>query len=966
MTVLVDHGFIGRSEELATFERALLAARAGAPSLVLVGGDAGIGKSSLVNEAARRSAGRCLIAPCVRMGGEQIPLAPLMALLRRLQRADPALLDTAPVLRDWIEPQAGASVRHSDVLASATDLVVAASEASPPLLFVVEDAHWADVATWDLVDDLARNLVDESIVVAVTYRTVDANLEPELRRRIAELARLPHVSRLALDGWTLDEVAHRIETMIGAPPSAGLISEIVRRGQGNPYFTQELVTARQADVDLPDVVSELVETDLHRLPAASRNVVAALAVIGRPADQDLVVAVAELDDDAEGAIQAAIDAGLVIVEGDTFHTRHALIAEVVYQRLLPGERRRRHRLAAGALQGRLSGHHRADQIGELAVHLDRSGDIAASYSSRLAAADAAEAVAPAAALDHLLRAIELWPDVGDGGDAEIIERLWQAADLANGTRGNELAVELAQRALDAGLPPRGWAWGHERLGRYLWSAGRVGDSAAEYVRAYELVAESTDDEHLAPVLAGLGQAELMHGNYQAAEACSRRALENLSGPEHDLMAWVTANRVLGIAVSHQGDPDAGIALCQRSVDAAPSAHVRHLASIYLVLAQLAAGRYDDAAHTALDASADAVRSGADRSFSGYLDALAAEALIRLGRWTEADRLLRRHTRGDTVPVGEVRLLIAEAKLCARRGEAAAAEALLRTASAIPIDAWHQTYLTAGIADVELVAGRWQEAADAARRGLELPAGSRLLWRVRFTNLLVNAEVERLLDAVAVRDEVDVHDAVRALEAMIGDAREAVHRHDTGQLPEVIAYLDHATASIGLLTGSNADTWQRVGDQWAALSDAWSTSVCRLREAEAAASVGEARRAEAALRAAHEIAARLGSPPLLAQIDAVSRRTRINVDRPELVVLSDTTAERLGLTARETEVLTLIAGGATNREIGQQLYISEKTASVHVSNILRKLGVTTRVEAAAVAQRLGLDEPPAELPAVPAN
>lgn len=965
--MLGEHEFIGRSGELELFERALQVAQDGEPSLVLVSGDAGIGKSSLVGEAAQRCAGRCLVAPCVRMGGEQIPLAPLMSLLRRLQRADPDLLDAAPVLRDWIDPQSSGSVRHTDVLASVTDLVIAASDRTPPLLFVVEDAHWADVATWDLVDYLARNLVDESVVVAVTYRTVDANREPELRRRIAELARLPHVSRIVLGGWTAEEVGHRIETMIGAPPSAGLISDIVRRGQGNPYFTQELLAARQADDDLPDVVSDLVETDLQRLPTASQNVVAALSVLGRPADQDLVVAVAELDDDAEGAIRAAIDAGMVIVEGDTYQPRHALIAEVVYQKLLPGERRRRHRLAAESLQARVSGSRQADQIGELAVHLDRSGDIAAAFRTRLEAADAAEAIAPATALDHLLRAVELWPDVGGGsGDDEIIEHLWQAAELANGTHGNELAVELAQRALDAGPPPLGWAWGHERLGRYLWSAGRVGDSAAEYQHAYELVERAPDDAHLAPVLAGLGQAELMHGNYQAAEACSRRALENLPGPEHDPMAWLTANRVLGIVVSHHGEPDDGIALCRRSVDAAPSAHVRHLASIYLVLAQLAAGRYDDAAHAALDASADAVRSGADRSFSGYLDALAGEALIRLGRWAEADRLLRRHSPGDTVPVGEVRLLIAAAKLLARRGEAAAAHELLETASSIPIDAWHQTYLIAGIADVELVAGRWEQAADAARRGLELPAGSMLLWRARFTNLLVNAEVERLLDSVAARDDVDVHDAVRTLQALIGEVQQAVDRHDRHQLAEVIAYLEQAAASVGLLTGSNADTWRRVGDQWAALSDAWLTSVCRLREADAAASLGEARRAETALRAAHEIATRLGSPPLLAQVDAISRRARISVDTPELVLLSDTTAERLGLTARETEVLTLVAGGATNREIGQQLYISEKTASVHVSNILRKLGVTTRVEAAAVAQRLGLDESPTELRAAPAD
>ena len=146
----------------------------------------------------------------------------------------------------------------------------------------------------------------------------------------------------------------------------------------------------------------------------------------------------------------------------------------------------------------------------------------------------------------------------------------------------------------------------------------------------------------------------------------------------------------------------------------------------------------------------------------------------------------------------------------------------------------------------------------------------------------------------------------------------------------------------------------VGDLWAQLSDAWLTAICRVREADAAGTLGEARCAETALRQAHEIGVRLGSPPLLAEIGAVSRRARISVETPEVVVLPETTAARLGLTARECEVLAMVAAGATNREIGECLYISEKTASVHVSNILRKLGVTTRVEAAAVAQRLRLD------------
>ncbi len=140
-------------------------------------------------------------------------------------------------------------------------------------------------------------------------------------------------------------------------------------------------------------------------------------------------------------------------------------------------------------------------------------------------------------------------------------------------------------------------------------------------------------------------------------------------------------------------------------------------------------------------------------------------------------------------------------------------------------------------------------------------------------------------------------------------------------------------------------------RWRALGDRWATAIALVREAEAAASIGAADRAASSLRDAHEIASQLGAVPLLAEIDAVSSRARISLEAPTRIALDETSAERLGLTPREAEVLALVAAGRTNRQIGDELYVSDKTASVHVSNIRRNLGVNSRVDAAAVAQRL---------------
>ena len=171
--------------------------------------------------------------------------------------------------------------------------------------------------------------------------------------------------------------------------------------------------------------------------------------------------------------------------------------------------------------------------------------------------------------------------------------------------------------------------------------------------------------------------------------------------------------------------------------------------------------------------------------------------------------------------------------------------------------------------------------------------------------------------------------------------------------DIVAHLAHAAASLTRLTSPDPEAWAEAVRRWEDIGDCWWVAVATLREADAAASTGDTARAAEALQAAYRMAVELGAAGLVAQAEAISRRTRLSVEAPARVTIDDTSIERLGLTAREAEVLALVATGQTNRQIGEQLFVSEKTASVHVSNILRKLGVTSRVDAAAVAQRLGV-------------
>jgi DNA-binding NarL/FixJ family response regulator len=218
---------------------------------------------------------------------------------------------------------------------------------------------------------------------------------------------------------------------------------------------------------------------------------------------------------------------------------------------------------------------------------------------------------------------------------------------------------------------------------------------------------------------------------------------------------------------------------------------------------------------------------------------------------------------------------------------------------------------------------------------------------------VTALVEQTLDQQARREPVDLAAVVAKLELRVDAARAL--SETTQHLPslEAAAHLAHASASLTLLTTPDADAWAEAARRWTALGDPYATASTLLHEAESAASVGDADRAARTLREAYSVASSLGAEPLRAQIDAVSRRTRVSVEAPARVVLDGESVSSLGLTPREAEVLTLVAAGRTNRQIGDELFVSEKTASVHVSNILRKLGVTSRVDAAAVAQRLGV-------------
>ena len=950
--------FVGRDNELAVFERAVEAARSGLPSVLLVGGEAGIGKSTLIAEAARRNGAELMVGRCLPMGGDVIPLAPLADLLRAVRRTHAEALTAGAAsgpLAEWIVQGPAVGGPPGAMFAPLLDLVADLGR-DGAVVVTFEDLHWADPLTWDLFDFVARNLVDEHVVLVGTYRSDHVAANPQQRRRLGELARLPAVQRLPLGGLSRDELADNIQALMpGMAVRASLVDQILARGQGNPFFTAELVSAHLGGQAIPAVLSDLIAADLERLDTTSRSVVGVIAVIGRETPHDLLARVAELDTESlEVALRAAIDAQLVAVERDTdaYRFRHALIGEVVYDELLPPERKRLHRRVADALADQAPAVlARADHASELAFHLDQAGDQPAAFVALLFAADVAETVAPAVASRHLERALELWDLAGESRTTESRgDRLWQAAELASGAVGNDRAASLARAAFEYGTPPRGAAWGHERLGRYLWGSGHIAESAAEFEIARTLLTDEVGNDAAASVFAGLAQAELMLGNYAVAEANAQRVFDLFAGPEGDPAAWSMARRVLGIVLDHGGDPTGGVDYCREAVAAAPHAHARLLALLYLGVALLDAGRYQDAVNEMLDAAADARLTGLDRSFGGYVDALASEGLLRLGRWGDADRVLNASEGAEAFPLGEARLAMVGAMLASRRGERDRAMELLEQAKKLPVDHFHQWFLDRTTAETHLALSQWAEASAVADQ--VLTSATPALWSARFVMYGTVADVELALDAKARREPFDADATAARLRRRIDHAHEAASAHQGGsEAKDSAAHLAHAAAAVTRLATSDPEAWATAAEHWERLADPFWLAHARVREAEAAAAAGATARAAGALQAAHQLATDLGALPLSADVDAVSKRTRLDVESPTKATLDDASILDLGLTPREAEVLSLVATGQTNRQIGEALFISEKTASVHVSNILRKLGVTSRVDAAAVAQRL---------------
>jgi DNA-binding CsgD family transcriptional regulator/Flp pilus assembly protein TadD len=987
----------GREAELAEMRQALARASGGSPQVVMVSGESGVGKTSLWMELLPSNGTVALTGHCLPLEGEAMPFTPVIAALRGLVRSlepdqQAQLLGRWPVEFNALLPKGLLEPAAADATAGrSNDATLSRSgqarlfegllsllgdiAQTGPVVWLVEDVHWADRSTLDLVAFLARNLSTEHVLLGLTMRTDDIHRQHPLRRWLAELNRLPIVTRIdlgRLSRQATQEQLARLGAVSATAVDQNLVDLVFDHSAGNPLFTEQLLPwTRDPSQQLPETLHDLVSARLSTLPDSVHRLLEVAAVLGRDCQLDLLADVAGRGElDIEGDLRQATERHILQAgPGVGYSFVHPLFREILELDLPPGRRRRLHKAAAVAMSRRAADSmEEFETIGKIAHHWEVAEVPEAAFVATVRAGLAAEQMyAVAEADDYFGRAVMLTERVGaavsDDSPLSHFDLLLHASQAAHLVGDGTRAVELAEQAVRLCDDPIRRSEALERKGAYGFNAGRVDEADEAYRTALDLLPAEPSTAR-ARVLSGIGLLAMAWTRMAEAEDACREAIQVASkvGAREEEGRALNA---LGVVTAYRGEFDEGIGFSLRSVEIAEElGNPDDLSTAYIDLTHVLglAGRCDDAVAVYHRGYAAMSRVGLARQDGSFLQANVAESLVKAGRWDEAAELLSQAMAQRSRGLRAFPVLEHNARLCVHSGQLERAEQYVSQARDLLMefdapDSWRRELFEVE-AELLLWSRRPEEGLAAAEAGLSLVIGGD---ETRFAGALVVLAARALADLTEL---ARAQPQSAALGRLLEAARELRER-TSAMMPNPLDGPSHPllegraialTITAELLraeaTGSAVQAWSDAADEWTSLGRPFPAAYACWRVAEAEIlSKQPGERPVAAVRRAYSAAQELGASAVAAEVELLAQWGRIDLIETGTAAQAAQLGEGdLGLTRRESEVLMGLVAGQTNREIATSLFISVKTVSVHVSNILRKLGVTSREEAARIAHR----------------
>jgi DNA-binding CsgD family transcriptional regulator/tetratricopeptide (TPR) repeat protein len=845
------------------------------------------------------------------------------------------------------------------------------------LVLTLEDLHWADRSTRTFIDFLARSLRRERVMLLLSYRTDELHRRHPLRSLLSELERLEQVRRLELAPFDRLELAEALADILGEAPSEGLVERLYARSEGNPLYTEELLAAGldgrgAAPQSLRDAFMLRIERLSDDAQAAARAISA-----GRALDEVTIAQVTGIDPEPlQHALREAVSEQVLVAgEDGRLGFRHALLREAMYDDLLPGERSELHLALARALEERVEfeNDRGLELTSAIAHHYATAGDQPAALRATVQAALAAREVAAYGdAADLAERALDLWPRVPDAAGMiplDHVALLTLAAEAHRAAADRPRAETLIHRALDE-LDPQVDALRYssllDSLSRIQFTLNRGPEASETAERALALLGADEISPERASLLAWLVRMRFLRGRYREALSEGKAALA-VARAAGDRRSQSEVLNTLGMAQISLGDVDEGVDCLREAIEIAEEDDdIGRMENAYSNLADSLnlAGRTLEALAVAKEGMDAYAARGA--RVTDWMLLTVSDMSFETGDWQAARRYLDQvgtHLAGRQ----EIFRLLRDTEYALGIGEEDRAVRGLERLEP----------LVARSSEPQWIGAFSTLKAECLRRRRDL-AGARAAVASGLDRIeLCTDDVMRIarVTAAGLRVEADIAQRARDLRER-GDERDAlararIHMERLRAAAEEGGPVESAWRAVGAAElararGKNdSKPWMAAAREWDAIARPFQRAMALWRATEAQIDAGDRVAAAETAQTALAVARGLGAKWLVDEVTTLGQRARLDIGE----AVSETAGTRsngdgagagsgsaedpFGLTSRERQVLALLAEGATNRQIGAALFMAEKTASVHVSRILSKLGVRSRTQAAAVAHRLHL-------------